>query len=62
MTKDELLKAVKDKLVYSSDKGWHLPENEPVNTQKNSLVGGVNRFFKGSDHEIKEMPRYGKTI
>lgn len=50
--KNAHLKRVKDKLVYSSDKGWHLPVER---THTPTMVGGTSRFFAGSEKERIEF-------
>lgn len=55
MAKNEMLAKVKARLVYSYDKGWHLPLSPRVPV----LCAGVNRFKKGTReeyHDFKPRP------
>lgn len=53
MAKNDMLKKVKDRLVYSSDKGWHLPKVETVSLAANT---GKNVYFKGTTRQEIDCP------
>jgi len=57
MSKRKQIENARAKMVYSSDKGWHLPPVEVVH--RGPREGGSNRLFKGTDHEIVQTPMYG---
>ncbi len=58
MSKRKQVENAKARMVWSSDKGWHLPPSDPY-ISRHPREGGSNRLFKGSENEIVQTPMYG---